>query len=67
MNFTYRYVVNGKEGDDYHWITLKEMQEHPNEEQFVGCLYELVVTYTGESVMECGSVVIQDDDLLKRL
>jgi hypothetical protein len=57
MNFTYRYVVNDKEEDD-HWITLEEMLKHPDAEQFVGCLYELLVVHIGEVVTDYVSPVM---------
>jgi 2-polyprenyl-3-methyl-5-hydroxy-6-metoxy-1,4-benzoquinol methylase len=47
MHFIYHCVVNGEEEDDYSWITLNEMLEHLDEEQFVGCLYELLATHIG--------------------
>ena len=54
MNFAYRYVVNDKEVDD-HWITLEEMLKHPDAEQFVGCLYELLAVHIGEVVTDFSS------------
>ena len=58
MCFAYRCVVNAVEEDDYSWITLNEMLEHPDEEQFVGCI--------GESVTDCGSPVVQGAGLFQK-
>jgi hypothetical protein len=58
--------LNGEGEDDYSWITLNEMLEHPDEEQFVGCLYELLATHIGESVTDCGLPVVQGADLLQK-
>ena len=48
VKFAYTCVVNGKEVDDFTWVTLREIYGDENEEQFVGCLYELKLTH-GES------------------
>ncbi len=42
MRFAYRYIVDGEEEEDYNWVTLNDMFGHPEEEQFVRCLYELL-------------------------
>ena len=59
-------VVKVKEDDDFTWIKLKDIFGHKNEEQFVGCLYELMLTHIGDSVNMFGTPVMQGDDLLKR-
>ena len=66
MQFAYRYVVDGKEENDYNWVTLNDMLGHPEEEQFVGCLYELLATHIGDSVNDLKTPVMQGADLLNK-
>jgi hypothetical protein len=66
MQVAYRYVVDGKEENDYNWVTLNDMLGHPEEEQFVGCLYELLATHIGDSVNELKTPVMQGLDLLNK-
>ena len=66
MLFAYRYIVDGKEEEDYNWVTLNDMFGHPEEEQFVGCLYELLATYIGDAVNDLKTPVMQGADLLNK-
>jgi len=66
MQFAYRYVVNGKEEDDYNWVTLHDIVGHLEEEQFVGCLYELLAKHVGNAVNDLGTPVMQGADLLNK-
>ena len=66
MQFAYRYVVDGKEENDYNWVTLNDMLGHPEEEQFVGCLYELLATHIGDAVNDLKTPVMQGADLLNK-
>jgi hypothetical protein len=66
MLFAYRYIVDGKEAEDYNWVTLNDMFGHPEEEQFVGCLYELLATYIGDVVNDLKTPVMQGADLLNK-
>jgi hypothetical protein len=66
MQFAYRYVVDGKEEDDYNWVTLNDMLVHPEEEQFVGYLYELLATHIGDVVNDLKTPVMQGADLLNK-
>jgi hypothetical protein len=66
MQFAYRYVVNGKEEDDYSWVNLHDIFGHPEEEQFVGCLYELLAKHVGNAVNDLGTPVMQGADLLNK-
>ena len=66
MLFAYRYIVDGKEEEDYNWVTLNDMFVHPEEEQFVGCLYELLATYIGDTVNDLKTPVMQGADLLNK-
>jgi hypothetical protein len=64
--FAYRYIVDDKEEEDYNWVTLNDMFVHPEEEQFVGCLYDLLATYIGDSVNDLKTPVMQGADLLNK-
>jgi len=66
MQFAYRYVVDDKEEDDYNWVTLHDIFGHPEEEQFVGCLYELLAKHVGNAVNDLGTPVMQGADLLNK-
>jgi hypothetical protein len=66
MQFAYRYVVDGKEEDDYNWVTLHDIFGHSAEEQFVGCLYELLAKHVGNAVNDLGTQVMQGADLLNK-
>jgi hypothetical protein len=66
MLFAYRYIVDDKEEEDYNWITLNDMFDHPEEEEFVGCLYELLATYIGDAVNDLKTPVMQGADLLNK-
>jgi hypothetical protein len=66
MQFAYRYVVDGKEENDYNWVTLNDMLGHPEEEQFVGCLYELLTTHIGDAVNDLKTPVMHGADLLNK-
>ena len=66
MQFAYRYVVNGKEEDDYSWVNLHDIFGHPEEEQFVGCLYELLAKHVGNAVNDLGTPAMQGADLLNK-
>jgi hypothetical protein len=66
MQFAYRYVVDGKEENDYNWVTLNDMFGHPEEEQFVGCLYELLAAYIGDAVNDLKTLGMQGADLLNK-
>ena len=57
--------MNSKKDDDYSWVNLKDMLGHPEEEQFVGCLYELLEAHIGKTVTDCGSPVMQGVDLME--
>jgi hypothetical protein len=39
---------------------------HPEEEQFVGCLYNLLATYIGDTVNDLKTPVMQGADLLNK-
>ena len=65
VKFAYNYVLNGKEDDEFTWITLKEIYGKKNEEQFVGCLYELMLMYMKNATNIYETPVMQGDDLLK--
>ena len=66
VKFVYTCVVNGKEDDDFTWVTLREIHGDENEEQFVGCLYELMLTHMENATNVYETPVMQGDDLLKR-
>ena len=66
VKFTYTYVVNGKEDDDFKWVKLREIYGDENEAQFVGCLYEMMLTNMENVTNIHGTPVIQGDDLLNR-
>jgi hypothetical protein len=42
------------------------MLGHPEEEQFVGCLYDLLTSHVGKTVTDYGSPVMQGADLLEK-
>ena len=66
VKFAYTDVVNGKEDDDFTWVTLRESYGDENEDQFVGCLYEMMLTHMEKATNMYGMPVMQGDDLLKR-
>ena len=48
LQFSYRCVINDKtkeiqRSSSERWISFKEMVEHPNENQVVGCLYATIL------------------------
>jgi hypothetical protein len=66
MLFAYRYILDDKEEEDYNWVTLNDMFGHPEEEQFVVYLYELLATYIGDVVNDLKTPVMQGADLLNK-
>ena len=66
VKFTYTCLVNGKEDDDFTWVTLREIYGNENKEHFVGCLYELMLTHMENATNVYETPVIQGYDLLKR-
>ena len=65
VKFTYTCLVNGKEDDDFTWVTLREIYGDENEES-VECLYELMLTHMDNATNVYETPVIQGYDLLKR-
>jgi hypothetical protein len=43
VQFSYRYVIHEKTEEDECWISFKDMVEHPQKNQFVGCLYSTML------------------------
>jgi hypothetical protein len=64
--FAYRYIVDDKEEEEYNWVTLNDIFGHPEEEHFVGCLYELLTAYIGDAVNDLKTPVMQGADLLNK-